>query len=130
MRVVTQYGTMWARNPDNIASIPKDAEGVYVLFDGSMPLYAAKGNIQDRVTRARRSKRRGQLWDRFSWYAIQDPQMIHDIEVLVLRVLPQVLRSLTRQEGHFLEATKVPESKTKTAEYITRKPRTRRNEDK
>jgi hypothetical protein len=56
MQIVTKYGTMWARNTEN-------------MFDDSMPLYVGKGNIKHRITGARRSKRRGQLWDRFSWYA-------------------------------------------------------------
>jgi hypothetical protein len=49
MRVVRQYGTMWARNDANIAKIPssrKGGRGVYVFFDGSMPMYVGKGNIR------------------------------------------------------------------------------------
>ena len=87
---------MWARK--------KGGKGVYILFDGSTPVYIGKGNIRQRVTGARRSQRRGQLWDRFSWYAIKDPKMMHDIEVLVLRLLPRYLRALTRREGHFQKA--------------------------
>jgi hypothetical protein len=124
MQIVTQYGTMWARNTTNIRKIPGSSAGgfgVYILFDGSMPVYVGKGNIRHRVTDARRSKRRGQLWDRFSWYAVSDPRMMHDIEVLILRMLPRHLRALTRQEGHFLKAKRVPQSKNKISESITRK---------
>ncbi len=124
MQIVTQYGTMWARNTENINLIPrskKGGKGVYILFDGSMPVYVGKGNIKSRVSQARRSKRRGQLWDRFSWYALKDPKMMHDIEVLVLRMLPRYLRALTKNDGHFLVAKSEPE-KDKKADPITRKP--------
>jgi hypothetical protein len=33
--------------------------------------------------------------------------MMHDIEVLMLRILPPNLRSLTRQGGNFKKATRV-----------------------
>lgn len=114
---------MWARNTRNINKIPESKAGgvgVYILFDGSMPLYVGKGNIRTRIMQARRSKRRGQLWDRFSWYAVADPKMMHDIEVLVLRMLPRYLRALTRQEGKFIKATRAREADTK-AEPISRK---------
>jgi hypothetical protein len=60
MQIVTKYGTMWARNTENIRSVPgvrAGGVGVYILFDGSMPLYVGKGNIKHRITDARRSKR-------------------------------------------------------------------------
>ncbi len=47
--------------------------------------------------------------------------MMHDIEVLVLTMLPRYLRALTRQDGHFLQANRVPQDK-EVAEYITRIP--------
>jgi len=125
MQIVTAYGTMWARNTKNIRGIPGSSSGgigVYILFDGSMPVYVGKGNIRYRITDARRSKRRGQLWDRFSWYALKDPKMMHDVEVLILRLLPRYLRALTRQEGHFLKAKWVLAPDMKTVDYITRKP--------
>jgi len=114
---------------------------VYILFDGyasdifsvacpdssvrgndlhSMPLYVGKGNIKHGITDARRSKRRGQLRDRFSWYAVAHPKMMHDLEVLGLRILPRYLRELTRQEGHFLKAQRVKQRNDK-ADAITRR---------
>jgi hypothetical protein len=123
-RIVTQYGTMWARNDVNIEKIPegKRGSGVYILFDGSMPMYVGKGEIKDRIIDAAKSKRRGQLWDHFSWYAIKDPKLMHDIEVLMLRILPPCLRSLTRQSGNFKEATRVKQDKKNTqAISISRK---------
>jgi len=123
MQVVSAYGTMWARNTENIRHIPSGTLGVYILYDGSMPIYAGKGNIRHRITDARRSKRRGQLWDRFSWYALKDQDMMHDIDVLVLRMLPPYLRALTRQDGHFLNAKRIKPTDKEKVDYITRKPR-------
>lgn len=122
MQIVTQYGTMWARNDANINQIPRGKRGlgVYVLFDGSMPMYVGKGRIKSRVFGASRSKRRGQLWDHFSWYAIENPNMMHDIEVLMLRILPPNLRSLTRQGGNFKKAQRVRQQ-NEQAVPITRK---------
>jgi hypothetical protein len=123
MRVVRLYGTMWARNEANIAKIPshrKGGRGVYVLFDGSMPMYVGKGNIRGRIKDACASERRTNLWDHFSWYSIKNPAMMHDIEVLMLRILPPNLRFLTRQGGNFRDAKRVTEA-NKQAEWISRK---------
>jgi hypothetical protein len=114
---------MWARNSENIAKIPRPKDGgrgVYILFDGSMPMYVGKGNIQWRILDAGVSKRRGQLWDHFSWYAIKNPRLMHDIEVLMLRILPPNLRSLTRQGGNFTKAKRVIQD-NKQAIWISRK---------
>jgi hypothetical protein len=46
MQVVEKCGTMWARNTQNIARIPGSrdgGQGVYILFDGSTPVYVGKG---------------------------------------------------------------------------------------
>lgn len=121
MRVVRQYGTMWARNEENIDAIPR-GQGVYVLFDGSMPMYVGKGDIRSRIGKAHTSKRRKNLWDHFSWYTIKNPAMMHDIEVLMLRILPPNLRFLTRQGGDFLKAKRIDQdNKHKQAIWISRK---------
>ncbi len=115
---------MWARNAENIEQIPRSSEGglgVYILLDGSMPMYVGKGKIKRRIIRATKG-RRSQLWDHFSWYAIKNPKMMHDIEVLMLRILPPNLRSLTRQGGNFKDATRVnQDNKHKQAIWISRK---------
>jgi hypothetical protein len=125
MRVVRLYGTMWARNDANIAKIPssrKGGQGVYVLFDGSMPMYVGKGNIRSRIEKAHTSERRKNLWDHFSWYSIKHPAMMHDIEVLMLRILPPNLRFLTRQGGNFKDAKRIDQdTKYKQAIWISRK---------
>jgi hypothetical protein len=126
MQVVRQYGTMWARNEENIENIP-GGQGVYALFDGSMPMYVGKGNIKSRIKKAHLSTRRKNLWDHFSWYMIKNPAMMHDIEVLMLRILPPNLRFLTPQGGDFMKAKRVDQdNKHKQAIWISRKapPRT------
>lgn len=48
---------------------------------------------------AAKSDRRGECWDRFSWYVIADKNLIHDVEVLLIRVLPLYIRYLIRQRS-------------------------------
>ena len=51
MALVKEYGEMWPRNDSNIQIVPGSADGgqgVYVLYDGSMPVYIGKGNIRRR----------------------------------------------------------------------------------
>jgi hypothetical protein len=125
IQIVTRYGTMWARNDANMENIPSSrngGRGVYILFDGSMPMYVGKGNIKHRIYRASESESRGQLWDHFSWYAIENTKLMHDIEVLMLRILPPNLRSLTRQGGNFVKADRMKMNKEdRQAIPITRK---------
>jgi hypothetical protein len=123
-RIVTRYGTMWARNAKNIAKVPKASKrtmGVYILLDGSMPMYVGKGDIRSRIKDACKSRRRRNLWDHFSWYATDDPRLLHDIEALMLRILPPNLRSLTRQSGNFVDAKRLDQSNDRRADFISRK---------
>jgi hypothetical protein len=118
--LILQFGEMWARNPENIEDVPgsgKGRQGVYILYDGSTPVYVGKGNIRQRLRDADKSNRRGNSWDRFSWYVIKDKSLIHDVEVLLIRILPLYLRYLTRQRGHFkgVRSTKTP---NRTLKYI------------
>jgi hypothetical protein len=101
-RIVYRYGTMWARNDVNIAKLERVGFGVYVLFDGSMPMYAGKGEIAERIHAATTSDKRKNMWDHFSWYSFKNVKLMHDIEVLMLRILPPNLRSLTHQGGNFV----------------------------
>jgi hypothetical protein len=123
MRLVRMFGEMWTRNSENINRIPlpkQGGTGVYILYDGSMPVYVGKGRIRYRIDGARRSKTRGQLWDHFSWYVIKNTDVIHDTEAIFLRMLPSYLRSLTKQSGHFVDAVEKYET-NRVAEYISRK---------
>jgi hypothetical protein len=98
------FGEMWARNPKNIKDvrrISKGRQGIYILYDGSMPVYVGKGFIRSRVRVSVKHARRKDSWNHFSWYILKDEDLVHDVEVLLLRILPQFLRHLTRQGGRF-----------------------------
>lgn len=102
MSLIKQYGRMWARNLDNIERIPGHTDGglgVYVLYDGSTPIYVGMGNIRQRIRQHRQHSRRGKMWDHFSWYVPTDPAHMRDIEALLLSTLPFYLRALNRQTG-------------------------------
>src|ERR1700735_5129709 len=106
MEMIKQFGERWARNSENIddENIPgrsSGGQGVYILYDGSTPVYIGKGNIRQRLRNANKDKRRKDSWDHFSWYVIKDKTLRHDVEVLLIRMLPLYLRHLTRQRGHF-----------------------------
>jgi len=123
MTLISARGEMWPRNDDALNAIPgieKGGKGIYILYDGSTPVYVGKGNIQWRIKDARRSKRRGQSWDHFSWYAVADSKRLHDIEALLLRMLPPYLRILNRQRGKFLDAVKHPLPTNRKPEPIKR----------
>ena len=102
--LVRECGEMWLRNKENIEGVlgsKEGGQGVYVLYDGSMPVYIGRGNIRRRIRGAHHSKSRGDYWDHFSWYALSDPSLIHDLEALLLRTLPWYVRGLNRQSGKF-----------------------------
>lgn len=124
MELVKRFGEMWARNGQNITDVPGSSErglGVYILYDGSTPVYIGKGKIRSRLRAADSSKRRGNAWDHFSWYVIKDESLIHDIEVLMIRMLPPHLRRLTRQSGHFKGVHSTDQKRAnRIAKYIDR----------
>src|SRR5260370_25084865 len=70
--LVSKYGTIWARNRQNIRRLRAEGRlwGVYVLCDGSMPVYIGRGRLAPRIDRHQRSKSRGPFLDHFSWDAI------------------------------------------------------------
>jgi hypothetical protein len=122
MELIKQFGERWARNSENIRDkrMPgrsRGGQGVYILYDGSTPVYIGKGNIRARLMAADKSNRRGKSWDRFSWYVIKDKSLIHDVEVLLIRILPLYLRYLTRQRGHF-KCVRATKTQNKTLKYI------------
>lgn len=114
---------MWARNDENIAQlreIKRNVVGVYILYDGSMPVYVGKGDIKERIRLHKKSKTKGQLWDHFSWYVLCNPELLHDVESIILRMLPPYLRSLTKQKGK-LTGVKKTRQREDIADVITRK---------
>jgi hypothetical protein len=108
-QLVSSYETLWARNKQNIRQLRTAGKlwGVYVLCDGSMPVYIGRGRLASRITRHQRSKSRGQFWDHFSWYAISDRRFEADVEALLLRMLPFYLRSLNKQRTRFVDARRM-----------------------
>lgn len=104
--LVSRYGTLWARNRENIQRLRAEGKlsGVYVLCDGSMPVYIGRGRLASRIDRHQHSKSRGQSWDHFSWYAIPEQTLEADVEALLLRMLPFYLRHLNRQTARFTTA--------------------------
>ena len=127
MQLMHTFGEMWARNLKNIDRVPgnhspRSGEGIYILYDGSLPVYVGKGYLKGRLRKARLSKSRGPFWDHFSWYVLKNTKLIHGTEVLILRMLPPYLRSLTKQAGHFqgVKSTKELEE-NRDAEFITRR---------
>jgi hypothetical protein len=102
-RLIGTYGTQWARNKENIKALRARGKlsGVYVLCDGSMPVYIGRGRLARRIAGHVRSRSRGQFWDHFSWYAIPDRRFEADVEALLLRMLPFYLRSLNKQRTRF-----------------------------
>jgi hypothetical protein len=125
MALMDQFGEMWARNAKNIEDVRgsrKGGQGVYILYDGSTPVYVGKGNIRQRLRDAdNKHRRRGNSWDYFSWYILKDQGLIHDVEVLLLRILPPYLRYMTRQRGHFRDVHSTDQKpKDSTPIYIER----------
>jgi hypothetical protein len=109
MAIIKRQGEMWARNEDTLAAIPGRKEGgrgIYILFDGSTPVYVGRGHIRRRVRNARNSQRRGERWDHFSWYAVPNEEHQRELEALLLRMLPPFLRVLNRQRGKLPGAKK------------------------
>jgi hypothetical protein len=108
-QLVGSYGSLWARNKENVRRLREIRElyGIYVLCDGSMPVYIGRGKISSRIRRHQRSKSRGQFWDHFSWYAIPNRRFEADVEALLLRMLPFLLRSLNKQRTKFFDARRM-----------------------
>ncbi len=105
VKLVRRYGTRWARNDKNLARLRKERplSGVYVLSDGSTPVYIGRGSIASRIRQAERSTRRGQSWDHFSWFEVPK-DLEGDVEALLLTMLPSYLRSLNNQRARFARA--------------------------
>lgn len=118
-QLVRKYGTLWVRNKHNISQLRKEGNGVYILSDGSMPVYVGKGYFYRRIRSHYRSKSKGQFWDHFSWFGISDKTMRTEVEALLLKMLPFYLRGLNRQRANFVAAKHVKEA-DRTVEFIKR----------
>jgi hypothetical protein len=125
-RLVTRYGKLWPRNLHSLQELEHrlghDVEGIYVLYDGSMPVYVGKGEILSRLVRHRDSNTRSKFWDYFSWFEVPDADLQHEAEALLLKVLPYYLRLLNRQQAHFQNAESIM-LKASTPPDFVQKPR-------
>ena len=126
-RLVMRYGRMWPRNQHSFEELEKqrrghDVEGIYVLYDGSMPVYVGKGGILSRLVSHRDSNTRSKFWDYFSWFEVPNSDLQHDAEALLLKVLPYYLRLLNRQQANFLVPKRI-KLKASTPPDFVQKPR-------
>lgn len=113
MRIVKSYssGGFWVRHQENFNKLQKlKPYGVYILRDGSMPVYVGMGRIHKRVVRWHRSKTKKHSWDHFSWFEVQK-RNAREVEALILRTLPYYLRNLNKQSGKLSGAKKGKEAK-------------------
>ena len=121
MALIDAFGEMWARNVKNIKDvrrISKGRQGIYILYDGSTPVYVGKGFIRSRLRASDKSERRKDSWDHFSWYILKDKNLVHDVEVLLLRILPPYLRYMNRQAGKFTGAPSLTDQKPRNSRPI------------
>ncbi len=102
-KLVSEHGFAWPRNQQNLKKLKKEIgkkKGVYVLAHGAMPMYVGKGQIAKRViAHARPGSSKGQYWDYFSWFVIEETGLEGEVEVILLRSLPFYVRSLNKQTG-------------------------------
>ena len=111
MALVTQRSSLlWARNDKNISALKTRNGrpfGVYVLCDGSMPIYVGKGDIYKRVLkRHRKRSSKSKFWDHFRWFQIDSAGARAEVEALLLTILPFYLRSMNKQTASLSEKNK------------------------
>jgi hypothetical protein len=102
-KIVGLYGLHWPRNRANIQQLKAllgKQTGLYVLANGSMPLYIGKGIVALRIeNHARPGKRKSAYWNYFSWFEVLKPADEGELECLLLQTLPFFVRSLNKQTG-------------------------------
>jgi hypothetical protein len=109
--LIGRYGRLWTKVPANLRKLKsnelKDVTGIYVLYNGTMPVYVGQGKIARQVRVHNRHHRKSPLWEHFSWYEINGEGNEKEIETLFLKVLPHYLRALNKMGGKFKSARKV-----------------------
>ena len=102
-KIVGLYGLHWARNAANIQLLEVllgERTGLYVLANGSMPLYIGKGIVASRIKHhAQPDKTKSDYWNYFSWFEVLKPADEGELECLLLQTLPFYVRSLNKQTG-------------------------------
>jgi len=111
MHLIEEYGTFWTKNPQNMKKyrtlVRSKNSGVYVLYNGSAPVYVGRGQIKRRVSkRNREGSSKSRYWDHFSWFLVDNEDIERELEALLLKILPFYLRCLNRQKAQFLKATR------------------------
>ncbi len=118
-QLIRNYGRLWARNTDNFNRLSKRS-GVYVLCDGSMPVYI--GQTKDLCIRMfdhHHSKTKLKFWDHFSWFTVEKPEFLDDIEALMVGMLPCYLRILNSQCPNFVNPKARLMRRDETEEKVT-----------
>jgi hypothetical protein len=109
--IVGRFGKWWTRASENISRLKnqdlKKATGIYVLYNGTMPVYIGKGNFSQNISRHNRSSKRSPFWEHFSWYEIKGKGLDKEVESLFLRILPFYAHSLNRMRGGFLSGERI-----------------------
>jgi hypothetical protein len=102
-KVIGLYGLHWPRNRANLRNLKAlmgKRTGLYVLANGSMPLYIGKGKVAKRIgNHARPGKAKSAYWNYFSWFEVLKPADEGELECLLLLTLPFYVRSLNKQTG-------------------------------
>ena len=111
MALIKQFGLHWPRNQENLDEIEDLAghkSGVYVLYHGAMPVYIGRGAISSRLrSHAKEGSKKGQFWDRLSWFVVGKRDAERELESLLLETLPFYVRSLNKQSGRLLKKLQV-----------------------
>jgi len=69
-----------------------------------MPVYIGRGAISSRLrSHAKEGSKKGQFWDRLSWFVIGKRETERELESLLLETLPFYVRSLNKQSGKLLK---------------------------
>jgi hypothetical protein len=125
MGLVTRYGRRWARNDESFSELGKEPKlkGLYILYDGSMPVYVGRGVILSRLEEHRENTTRRRFWDYFSWYEIPNKELLKDAEALLIKTLPYYLHLLNRRNERFVGPRRAKEQPRDKRPEAVEKPK-------
>jgi hypothetical protein len=105
MVLIKSVGVHWARNKENLEELEKKVSrksGIYLLYHGAMPVYIGRGILVKRLmAHNREGSKKRELWDRFSWFVVNDDTHEKTLESLLLQALPFYVRAFNKQVGKF-----------------------------
>jgi hypothetical protein len=103
-KVVGLYGLHWPRNRANLRKLKALLDmrtGLYVLANGSMPLYIGKGIVASRIKHhAQPDRTKSDYWNYFSWFEVLKPADEGELECLLLLTLPFYFALMKRHGKH------------------------------